>query len=88
MNGLSVVLVSVQALLFLVWAVLMFRMLIGLLGRYRAETGRRWIGPIAVWGVFGRFLTEADRRAERRWLGMATLALTVATVLLAVLRMP
>lgn len=86
MTPLGIILMVVQGLVFLVWAVLMFRALFGMLGRFRAATGRAWMGPFSAIAAFRAFLTDAETRGERRLLGLVTLVLVAATLALAFLR--
>ncbi len=77
----TIALLALQGLFFVAWAGLMFRMLFGILDRFRAETGRRWIGPIEVFGVFGRYLRAPGHRGERRLILAALLGVVAVGVL-------
>ena len=66
MSTLATVLLVLQSLLFVLWAFLMFRALFGIRRRYSAETGKTWIGPIAVFGVYGAYLKNPDYSHEKR----------------------
>ena len=68
MSGLAIFLLVAQGVLFVIWAVLMFRALFGIRRRYQAETGHVWIGPIAVFGVYGAYLKDVRFRRERRFI--------------------
>lgn len=81
MSTLSLTLLIVQTLLFVVWAFLMFRALFGILGRYRRESGRSWIGPIAVFGVYWRYLKDPAYRREK-WAILVLLVLIFVLIFL------
>ena len=66
MSGLAIILLVVQGVLFVIWAALMFRALFGIRRRHEAETGQAWIGPIAVFGVYGAYLKDTRFGRERR----------------------
>lgn len=70
-------LLSLQSLVFLAWAVLMFRAIFGIRRRVAARTGATFPGPVSTLGGWAEFLRAPEHRTERRLLGAATLALVV-----------
>lgn len=73
-------LLSVQGLLFLFWAMLMFRTLFRLRRRAVADCGQAFPGLGATLRAWRAFLTEPGWRRDRRLLGALTLALVAMTV--------
>lgn len=75
MTDISPVLLFLQGIVFLAWAVQMFITLFALRRLAAAERGATFPGlgtTLRSWGVF---LTAPEWRARRRWLGLTTLAL-------------
>ena len=68
-------LLSLQSLVFLAWAVLMFRTIFGIRRRVAARTGATFPGPVSTLGGWAEFLRAPEHRSERRLLGAVTLAL-------------
>jgi len=81
MNAGQIMVLTAQGGLFLLWAIAMFQMLFGIQRRYRDQTGRMWIGPVAVWGVFRNYLRNPSHAWERRRLAVLTILLLTVTLL-------
>lgn len=82
-----VALLAVQGLVFLLWAVLMFRGLFALRRRAVARSGRMIPGPGATLDGFAAFLRDPEFRRERNRLGLVTVllfALVAANIALGV----
>lgn len=68
-------LLVVQAAVGMLWAVLMFRTLFRLRARAVRDSGQMFPGPGATLRSFAAFLTDPAMAADRRQLGLATLAM-------------
>lgn len=68
-------LLIVQAVVFLVWTVLMFRTLFLLTRRARKDTGQALPGPLASLTQWRYWLTSQEDRRARMTLGLVTLLL-------------
>lgn len=75
MSDAEVVFLALQAIVFLAWTALAFRMLFHLRARSEARTGRIWTGPEAFVAVTRDWLADPTARPARRWLGGLALAL-------------
>ncbi|RUS61010.1 hypothetical protein EGN72_06255 [Pseudorhodobacter sp. E13] len=71
-GGLAAIL-ALQAVVFVVWAVQMFRCLLRLRARAVAQSGKLWPGPVVSLRSFKAFVTEAEYQRDRRILGGLTL---------------
>lgn len=65
MNTFTLFLLTLEGILFLLWAYLMFRMLNGIRRRHAQSTSKPLVGPTAVFGVFGSYLKDQRFRRER-----------------------
>lgn len=81
-------LLALQAVVFLLWALLAFRLLFRLAGMARVETGQPLAGPVAFLRMAGLWWRDPDRRAERLWFGALTLALLALSGLFALVAPP
>ena len=84
MSGLLLAFLVIQGVLFAAWTFLMFRSLFGIQRRYRAETGKAFIGPIAVFAVYSAYLKNPTFRSERSAI-LVLLGLLIVETLLSVL---
>lgn len=68
---------GLQALVFVVWAFLMYRNLFMLRRRAVDQTGRPFPGPVTTARGFADFVRRPEFRRDRNLLGLVTLALFV-----------
>lgn len=76
-----VLILAVQGLVFAAWAFFMFRAMFGILRRHLRKTGQYWIGPVAVFSVYGQYLKDPAFRREKMTILVLTLALFAVTFL-------
>lgn len=79
----TLILLSLQGLLFAVWGFLMFRTLFLLKRRARRDTGAALPGPLSALAQWRIFLTSREDRKARLLLGLVTLLLTGVSVVFA-----
>ena len=68
----TLILLTLQGVIFAVWAGLMFRTLFLLARRARQDTGSAIVGPAQALKQWRRWLTAPDDRSARRLLGLVT----------------
>ena len=79
---------AVQAIVFAVWAWLVFRALFQLRARAVDRSGRAFPGLAATLEAFGAFLRAPEFTHERRQLGLASAALIVMMLINRMLWVP
>ena len=75
MSSVSLILLTLQGILFAFWAYLMFRTLFRLRKRGVEKSGSFNPGPLTMLGEFRNFLTLPEDRVDRNRLGLVTLLL-------------
>ncbi len=80
----TLILLTLQGVIFAVWAFLMFRTLFLLAGRARQKTGKAFPGLLEALRQWREWLTSAEDKRSRHLLGAVTLLLIATSGVFAI----